>query len=107
MPKRPAQTTESRLRRTQELGAVFWNDSCDLDELRRAVDAGAVGATSNPVLVAQAVEASPSTWTPLLDALLASHPTAREDEVAWMLRRNARTTRRGAARTGPCAHQPP
>lgn len=75
----------SPLRRTQELGAAFWNDSCDLRELRHAVQAGATGATSNPVLVAQAVEAAPETWNPVLDRLLAEHPTAREDELVWLL----------------------
>jgi transaldolase len=78
-------TTESAMRRTQELGAGFWNDSCDLGELRHAVTAGATGATSNPVLVVQALEAAPAAWTPVLDGVLRAHRDAREDEAAWLL----------------------
>jgi len=47
------------------------------------VQAGATGATSNPVLVGQAVEAAPQTWEPVLDEIIARHPAAREDELAW------------------------
>jgi len=75
----------TRMQRTQDLGAAFWNDSCDLRELTHAVQAGATGATSNPVLVAQAVEAAPQQWTPVLDRLLVDHPAAREDELVWHL----------------------
>ena len=35
---------------------------------------GAVGATSNPVIVYTAVKADPKTWRPVLDALIAEHP---------------------------------
>lgn len=75
----------SRIRQTIAAGVDFWNDSCDLRELSEAVDAGAVGATSNPVIVGQAVEAAPGTWNPVLDALIREEPRAREDEIAWAL----------------------
>jgi transaldolase len=73
----------SRIRRTVELGADFWNDSCDLRELRDAVESGAVGATSNPVIVSQAVRGDRDRWQPVLDGLLTSDPTGSEDAVAW------------------------
>lgn len=75
--------SRSRMQQTQDLGAAFWNDSCDLRELGHAVQAGATGATSNPVLVGQAVEAAPETWNPVLDQIIARYPNAREDELAW------------------------
>jgi transaldolase len=77
--------TTSNLRRTAQLGADFWNDSCDLRELGEAVVHGAVGATSNPVIVHQAVQSARDTWLPVLDDLVRGHPTASEDELAWML----------------------
>lgn len=73
------------MQRTIALGAEFWNDSCDLRELQAAIEAGAAGATSNPLIVAQAVEADPATWLPVLDALIAAHATDDEDAIAWRL----------------------
>jgi transaldolase len=66
-------------------GAEFWNDSCSLSELKDAVDHGATGATSNPVIVAAVVKADPKTWNPVLDALIQAHRSATEDEIAWLL----------------------
>jgi len=75
----------SRMRRTVELGADFWNDSCAVPELQDAVDHGATGATSNPVIAFAAVKADPATWVPVLDGLIAERKTATEEEVAWAL----------------------
>ena len=77
------QTTKMRL--TLERGADFWNDSCALNELGEAVQNGAVGATSNPVIVCTVVKSDPGTWLPVLDELVKSMPEASEDEVAWRL----------------------
>ena len=75
----------SRMRRTVELGADFWNDSCAVPELQDAVEHGATGATSNPVIAFAAVKADPKTWVPVLDGLIAERKTATEEEVAWAL----------------------
>src|SRR5436190_9868314 len=75
----------SRMRLTVLRGAQFWNDSCSLTELKDAVDHGATGATSNPVIVSAVVKADPKTWTPVLDATIAANGTATEDEIAWLL----------------------
>jgi transaldolase len=75
----------TKLRRTTQLGVEFWNDSCDLRELGEAVAEGAAGATSNPVIVAQAIEAARDVWTPVLDSIIRGRPTATEDEIAWAL----------------------
>jgi len=44
-----------------------------------------VGGTSNPVIVSQAVKAQPALCNPILDRLIAEHPRATEDELAWKL----------------------
>lgn len=75
----------SRMQQTAALGADFWNDSCALGELEEAVAAGAVGATSNPVIVDAAVRGDPARWLPVLDRLLREHPEDTEDEIAWRL----------------------
>ena len=74
----------TRMRLTTELGADFWNDSCALNELREAVEGGATGATSNPVIVFTAIKADPKTWMPVLDRLIEEHAEATEEDLAWM-----------------------
>lgn len=80
-----APTLSTKMRLTADKGADFWNDSCDARELQEAVDNGAVGATSNPVIVFTAVKSDAKTWQPVLDELVAAHRDATEDEIAWKL----------------------
>jgi transaldolase len=75
----------SRMKATIAAGVEFWNDSCAPSELSDAVEHGAAGATSNPVIVYTAIKADPKTWTPVLDGLIAARPQALEDEIAWAL----------------------
>ncbi len=75
----------SRMSEMTALGADWWNDSGVPDELGEAVKLGAVGGTSNPVIVSQAVKAQPGLCNPIIDRLVAEHPTAIEDDIAWKL----------------------
>lgn len=75
----------SKMAETSLYGTDFWNDSCDLEELTQAVAAGAVGATSNPVIVATVVEKDSARWTPVIDRLVRDYPGATEDEISWKL----------------------
>ncbi len=74
-----------RMRQTIALGADFWNDSCSARELQEAVAQGASGATSNPVIVCSVIKQDRAVWQPVLDDLIARHPEATEEDVAWML----------------------
>jgi transaldolase len=67
------------------LGADWWNDSGVPDELGQAVALGAVGGTSNPVIVSQAVKAQPALCNPIIDRLIAQNPHDTEDVLAWKL----------------------
>lgn len=82
--KTPMVTT-GHLHAMAALGARWWNDSCDLRELAEAVAHGAVGATSNPVIVAAAVEGDKARWVPVIHDLIEENPDATEDEIAWKL----------------------
>ncbi len=75
----------SKMQQTAALGVDFWNDSCALNELQDAVANGAVGATSNPVIVGAAVQQDKARWLPVVDELVKQDPAASEDEVAWRL----------------------
>jgi transaldolase len=70
---------------TSEAGTDFWNDSCSVNELSKAVAQGAVGATSNPVIVYNVVKQETDQWVGILDHLIALHAEATEDEIAWKL----------------------
>ena len=75
----------SKMQLTLQAGTDFWNDSCDLSELEDAVNQGAVGATSNPVIVRTVVKNSPEIWARKLEELIAANPNDTEDDVAWKL----------------------
>jgi transaldolase len=77
--------SSSRMQQTVALGTEFWNDSCATHELKEAIQNGAAGATSNPVIVGAAVSADKARWIPVLERLLRENPGATEDDVAWKL----------------------
>lgn len=81
----PLPTPPSRMAQMTALGADWWNDSGVPDELGEAVALGAVGGTSNPVIVSQAVQARPDLCLPLIDRLITDHPADTEDDIAWKL----------------------
>lgn len=81
----PPSSTPSRLAEMNALGAGWWNDSGVPSELAEAVALGASGGTSNPVIVAQTARARPDICLPILEQILAQHPTAIEDDLAWKL----------------------
>jgi transaldolase len=76
---------KSKMQLTTDAGTEFWNDSCSIRELTEAVAEGAVGATSNPVIVNTVVRQEPGQWLEHLDRLIRDHATATEDEIAWKL----------------------
>lgn len=73
------------MHRMAAIGARWWNDSCDLRELADAVEHGAVGATSNPVIVASVVEGDKPRWIPVIRSLIQEDASLTEDEITWKL----------------------
>src|SRR3954471_5941457 len=80
-----AGATSSPMQQMTALGADWWNDSGVPDELGEAVRLGAVGGTSNPVIVSQAVKAQPALCNPIIHRLIRDLPKATEDDTAWQL----------------------
>src|SRR5256714_6442310 len=70
---------------TQTTPTCLWNDSADLDELRYAIDNGAVGATCNPVIAVTILKKHLGDWTPRIHALMDEMPGATEDAIGWRL----------------------
>jgi transaldolase len=64
---------------------VLWNDSCSRQELGYAIEHGAVGATSNPVIVGTVLKHEMHLWRDRILELVAEMPTTTEDDIAWKL----------------------
>jgi transaldolase len=78
---------------TQTTPTCLWNDSAALDELTYSISHGAVGATCNPVIVLDVLKQEMQLWRDRIRALIASMPTATEDQIAWTLIEEISATR--------------
>ena len=63
----------------------FWNDSCSINELKHAIDNGAIGATCNPVIVGEVLQKELPFWQDRIRQLIEEMPTATEDDITWKL----------------------
>ena len=63
----------------------FWNDSCAIEDLNYAIEHGATGGTSNPIIVGEVLKRELDTWKPRIVSLIAENPTATEDDIAWKI----------------------
>jgi len=63
----------------------LWIDSCAPAELNYAIEHGAVGATSNPVIVGEVLKKELPAYAPRIDALIKENSEASEDEIAWKI----------------------
>jgi transaldolase len=70
---------------TQTTSTCLWNDSPSIEELTYSIDHGAVGATCNPSIVVSVLKKELALWKPSILELVASHPQATEEEIAWLL----------------------
>ena len=73
------------LRMTQATATDYWNDSCAVEEVAYAVERGATGATSNPVIVGEVMKKEQGRWVPRVRALAVEHPSWSEVEITWAL----------------------
>ena len=79
-------TYKSRLHEmTHTTPTVLWNDSADIDELKYAIENGAVGATCNPVIAYGILKKELAVWRPRIQELLRDLPGATEDQIGWKL----------------------
>jgi transaldolase len=75
---------DTPLARSAALGKMdFWNDSCAPKDLEAALAQGAVGATSNPVIVYNVIKQDPAYWRPRILQVAAENPCWSDLEVTW------------------------
>lgn len=62
-----------------------WNDSCAVSELDYAISNGAVGATTNPIIVGQVLKKEMHLWESWITDLVLQSPGATEEDLTWRL----------------------
>lgn len=75
--------TLSPLQQTAATATDIWNDSCAVDELKYAIEHGAVGATANPTIVTDVWKQDPARWARRVRELAAEREGATEVDLAW------------------------
>ena len=63
----------------------LWNDSCSVAELKYAIEHGAVGATSNPLIVGEVLGKEMHVWKNRIKDIIQENPIATDDELAWQV----------------------
>lgn len=63
----------------------IWVDSCAQADLEYGLSLGAVGATTNPVIVSQVLQKELTEWEPAMRTLFDPSRALAEDEAAWKL----------------------
>lgn len=61
----------------------YWNDSCSVEELHYAIERGAVGATSNPIIVLNVLKKEMPLWVDFVNKTIRDNPTWSEIEIGW------------------------
>ena len=77
----------------------FWNDNCSIPDLKFAMEHGAVGATTNPLIVMQVLKKEWDSYAPVIRKMIISMRSASEDDIAWAV--NERMAQDGAAQLFP------
>ncbi len=63
----------------------YWNDSCSVEELQYAIARGAIGATSNPVIVLNVLKKEMHLWRDRIKQVIEANPTWTETQVSWQV----------------------
>jgi len=63
----------------------YWNDSCSVEELTYGIEHGAVGATTNPVIVHDVLKKEMPVWRDRIRQIIDDNPTWSETQVTWKL----------------------
>jgi len=76
----------SKLMQTAMTGNTdVWNDSCSQEEMLYALENGAVGATTNPVIVGEVLKKEMFLWKDRILELIKAIPEGSEEDIAWKL----------------------
>ena len=72
-------------RMVNQTATTLWCDSCDPDEVKKALSWGAIGATSNPPIVLKNIRVHPAKWNDRAEQVAAEGRNLTEEAIAWRL----------------------
>lgn len=75
----------TKMQLTSDTETDFWSSSCSLKELSAAIENGAVGATTTPMVIGQVLKNEHSLWQGAMDQLIQDNPHESEIEITWKL----------------------
>ena len=81
----------------------IWNDSCCVSDLEYALARGAVGATTNPIIVGSVFKRETADWSDRVYEIINEMPSGTEEDVAWRLMEEMGV--RGAKMLEPVFHK--
>jgi len=68
----------------------LWNDSCGVGDLKFAIERGAVGATSNPIIVGNVLRKEMDLWKERLNNIINKEMLSDSDEeICWQISKEA------------------
>lgn len=73
--------TNQYLKWLSETASYWWNDSADLNDMDQAIENGATGVTTNPLLVKRSLYAVPDFWRPYLNNAKGLKGDAKVEEI--------------------------
>lgn len=68
---------------TEKYPTRFWNDSCNIKELKSSMEYGATGATTNPVIAKTVLAEDMERYKDFIEKSIKNNPTSNEDDIAW------------------------
>lgn len=63
----------------------IWNDSCSWAEMEYAIGNGAVGATTNPIIVQAVLSQETDQWRSTIESLIRENTKDTEEDIAWKI----------------------
>ncbi len=73
--------TNAYLKWLSETPSFWWNDSAEYDSMDIAIDNGATGVTTNPLLIKRSLYGNPEFWRPFLDSAVGLTGDAKAEEI--------------------------
>ncbi len=72
-------------RMSEDFETGFWVDSCGREDLKYGLEHGAIGATTNPIIVKNVLANDMALYEDELKRIIKENPEMVEDDVAWKM----------------------
>ena len=73
--------TNPYLKWLSQTAGYWWTDSAEYDTMDEAIENGATGVTTNPILIKKSLYANPEFWRPYLNSAIGLEGDAKIEEI--------------------------